>query len=118
VLALNAGEQRQRHIPDAHQKSQRRSGGTRDARPTVGFDEPSQYSHGDRCEDRADVDAAHIFQEAEIEAAAHDPRGVDAAYHELPAGRQPEHYDTSKSVASPFGLRQLWTEEQVLKGNN
>jgi hypothetical protein len=37
---------------------------------------------------------------------------------QIVAGRQPEHYDTSKPVAAPFGLQQLWTEEQVLKGSN
>ena len=34
------------------------------------------------------------------------------------AARQPEHYDTSKPVPLPFGLRQLWTENGVVKGNN
>ncbi|MGB7762250.1 MAG: hypothetical protein WBL61_20620 [Bryobacteraceae bacterium] len=34
------------------------------------------------------------------------------------AARQPEHYDTSKPVPLPFGLRQVWTENHVAKGNN
>jgi len=34
------------------------------------------------------------------------------------AARQPEHYDTSKPVPLPFGLRNLWTEGHVVKGNN
>ena len=37
---------------------------------------------------------------------------------EIVAARQPEHYDTSKPVPLPFGLRQLWTENQVVKGGN
>jgi hypothetical protein len=34
------------------------------------------------------------------------------------ASRQPEHYDTSKPLPLPFGLQQLWTEGQTLKGHN
>jgi hypothetical protein len=34
------------------------------------------------------------------------------------AARQPEHYDTSKPLTMPFGLRQAWTENRVVKGNN
>jgi hypothetical protein len=34
------------------------------------------------------------------------------------ASRQPEHYDTSKPMPLPFSLRQMWTEDQVLKANN
>ena len=34
------------------------------------------------------------------------------------AARQPEHYDTSKPLALPFGLRQAWTENHIVKGNN
>jgi hypothetical protein len=34
------------------------------------------------------------------------------------AARQPEHYDTSKPMPMPFGLRQAWTENHVVKGNN
>jgi hypothetical protein len=34
------------------------------------------------------------------------------------AARQPEHYDTSKPITIPFGLRQAWTENHVVKGNN
>ena len=37
---------------------------------------------------------------------------------QIVAARQPEHYDTSKPVPLPFGLRQLWTENGVVKGNN
>jgi len=34
------------------------------------------------------------------------------------AARQPEHYDTSKPVPLPFGLRQMWTKEQLVMGEN
>jgi hypothetical protein len=34
------------------------------------------------------------------------------------AARQPEHYDTSKPLALPFGLQQVWTEDRAIKGNN
>jgi hypothetical protein len=37
---------------------------------------------------------------------------------EIVAARQPEHYDTSKPLPLPFSLRQVWTENQVVKGNN
>lgn len=37
---------------------------------------------------------------------------------QIVAARQPEHYDTSKPVAMPFSLRQVWTESQTVKGNN
>lgn len=37
---------------------------------------------------------------------------------EIVAARQPEHYDTSKPVPLPFGLRQVWTENGTVKGNN
>jgi len=34
------------------------------------------------------------------------------------AARQPEHYDTSKPLPLPFGLRAVWTENQTVKGEN
>ena len=34
------------------------------------------------------------------------------------AARQPEHYDTNKPLALPFGLRDVWTEDHVIKGRN
>ena len=37
---------------------------------------------------------------------------------EIVASRQPEHYDTSKPLPLPFGLRQVWTENQIVKGEN
>ncbi len=37
---------------------------------------------------------------------------------EVLAARQPEHYDTSKPVPLPFGLRHVWTGDQVVSGEN
>ena len=37
---------------------------------------------------------------------------------EIMAARQPEKYDTSKPIPIPFGLRQLWTSNHVLLGQN
>lgn len=37
---------------------------------------------------------------------------------QIVAARQPEHYDTSKRLLLPFSLRNVWTENQVVKGNN
>jgi hypothetical protein len=37
---------------------------------------------------------------------------------EIMAARQPEKYDTSKPIPIPFGLRQLWTSNHVLQGQN
>jgi hypothetical protein len=37
---------------------------------------------------------------------------------EIVAARQPEHYDTSKPLPLPFSLGQVWTENQIVKGNN
>ena len=34
------------------------------------------------------------------------------------AAQQPEHYDTSKPMPIPFGLRRVKTEEHIIKGNN
>ncbi len=34
------------------------------------------------------------------------------------AARQPEHYDTTKPVPLPFGLRQMWTEGHTILGMN
>jgi hypothetical protein len=34
------------------------------------------------------------------------------------AARQPEHYDTSKPVPLPFGLRRVWTADKVVMGEN
>jgi len=37
---------------------------------------------------------------------------------EIVAARQPEKYDTSKPMPLPFGLRKVWTEDQVAAGEN
>lgn len=37
---------------------------------------------------------------------------------QIVAARQPEKYDTSKPLAIPFGLRQVWTTEHVIQGEN
>ena len=37
---------------------------------------------------------------------------------EVLAARQPEHYDTSKPVPLPFGLRNVWTGDKVVSGEN
>jgi hypothetical protein len=37
---------------------------------------------------------------------------------EIVAARQPEHYDTSKAVPLPFGLKKLWTTDKTLAGEN
>jgi hypothetical protein len=37
---------------------------------------------------------------------------------EILAARQPEHYDTSRPLPLPFGLRDVWTEDKIVKGNN
>lgn len=37
---------------------------------------------------------------------------------QIVATRQPEHYDTSKPLPLPFSLRNVWTENQIVKGNN
>ena len=37
---------------------------------------------------------------------------------EVVAARQPEHYDTSKPVPLPFGLRKVWTGDKVVMGEN
>ena len=42
---------------------------------------------------------------------------VEKVIH-IVAARQPEHYDTGKPVSLPFGLRQAWTENHTVKGNN
>lgn len=34
------------------------------------------------------------------------------------AARQPEHYDTSKPVPLPFGLRKVWTGDHSVSGEN
>jgi hypothetical protein len=34
------------------------------------------------------------------------------------AARQPEKYDTSKPLPLPFGLRKIWTEDQLVLGEN
>jgi len=34
------------------------------------------------------------------------------------AARQPEHYDTSKPVPLPFGLRRVWTSDKAVMGDN
>ena len=37
---------------------------------------------------------------------------------QIVAARQPEKYDTSKPVPIPFGLRQVWTADHVIQGQN
>jgi hypothetical protein len=37
---------------------------------------------------------------------------------QIVGARQPEHYDTSKPLPLPFGLRTVWTENQIVKGSN
>jgi hypothetical protein len=37
---------------------------------------------------------------------------------EILAARQPEHYDTTKPLPLPFGVRQLWTTDHALAGQN
>ncbi len=37
---------------------------------------------------------------------------------QIVAARQPEKYDTSKPVPLPFGLRQVWTADHVIAGEN
>ena len=37
---------------------------------------------------------------------------------EILAARQKEHYDTTKPLALPFGLRELWTADHVIQGKN
>ena len=37
---------------------------------------------------------------------------------QIVAARQPEKYDTSKPMPIPFGLRQIWTSEHVIQGQN
>ena len=37
---------------------------------------------------------------------------------QIVAARQPEHYDTSKPMPIPFGLRKVWTTEHIIQGNN
>lgn len=37
---------------------------------------------------------------------------------QIVAARQPEHYDTSKPLPLPFGLRRVWTESEVVRVEN
>ncbi|MEO7143172.1 MAG: hypothetical protein ABI165_06665 [Bryobacteraceae bacterium] len=37
---------------------------------------------------------------------------------EVVAARQPEHYDATKPVPLPFGLRSIWTTDQEVGGEN
>ena len=37
---------------------------------------------------------------------------------EIVAARQPEKYDTSKPLPIPFGLRQVWTNDHIIQGQN
>jgi hypothetical protein len=37
---------------------------------------------------------------------------------QIVAARQPEKYDTSKPMPIPFGLRQIWTSDHVIQGQN
>ena len=37
---------------------------------------------------------------------------------QIVAARQPEKYDTSKPMPIPFGLRQIWTSDHAIQGQN
>lgn len=37
---------------------------------------------------------------------------------QIVAAKQPEHYDTAKPMPIPFGLRQVWTTDHVMEGQN
>jgi hypothetical protein len=37
---------------------------------------------------------------------------------QIVASRQPEHYDTTKPVPLPFGLRRVWTGNHIIAGEN
>lgn len=37
---------------------------------------------------------------------------------QIVAARQPEKYDTSKPIPIPFGLKQIWTTDHVIQGQN
>jgi hypothetical protein len=37
---------------------------------------------------------------------------------QIVAARQPEKYDTSKPLPIPFGLRQVWTSDHIIQGQN
>jgi hypothetical protein len=37
---------------------------------------------------------------------------------QIVAARQPEKYDTRKPIPLPFGLRQVWTEPHLVRGQN
>jgi hypothetical protein len=49
------------------------------------------------------------------EGAPLDPHIVDMLIHYL-AARQPEHYDISRPIPLPFGLRRVWTQEHLVAG--
>jgi hypothetical protein len=57
-----------------------------------------------------------------VEKAYYDKLRLPAFFVEMMiqivAARQPEHYDTSKPLPLPFSLRQVWTENQLVKCNN
>ncbi len=37
---------------------------------------------------------------------------------QIVAARQPEKYDTSKPLPIPFGLKQVWTADHIIQGEN
>jgi hypothetical protein len=57
-----------------------------------------------------------------VEKAYYDKLRLPAIFVEkmiqIVAARQPEHYDTSKPLPLPFSLRNVWTENQTVKGYN
>jgi len=57
-----------------------------------------------------------------VEKAYYDKLRLPAFFVEkmiqIVAARQPEHYDTSKPLPLPFSLRNVWTEDRKIKGNN
>ena len=57
-----------------------------------------------------------------VEKAYYDSLRLPALFVEkmiaLVAARQPEKYDTSKPIPLPFGLRQMWTTDHAIHGQN
>jgi hypothetical protein len=57
-----------------------------------------------------------------VEKARYDDLPLPAFFVEkmiqIMAARQPEKYDTAKPLPMPFALRNVWTEPQLIRGNN
>jgi hypothetical protein len=60
----------------------------------------------------------HIFSGEGV--LSEDPAAGFFCAEDDPGGgvRQPEHYDTSKPAPLPFGLRKVWTADQVVMDEN